>query len=108
MIAKMIMATASEPRATKPPKVAITTPASPLVSIRRVVAVLRTRRYNVKPSKSEGKEENSSGPFMYITVSRTTPDKVMLMSKSRSIIPVGKGIRITRTRLSTAAGNRTP
>ena len=61
MIAKMTAATASDPWATNPPKVATTCPALPCVNTSLVVATLSTRRNSVSPKAAKGTTKTAMG-----------------------------------------------
>ena len=103
-IEKMITPTKSESPATNEPKALMTLPATPMASsglcasavrIRRVEAMLSTRRSSVVASSSEGNTLNSSGRFMYSVVSSTITPSEMLTEIMMSSIAGGSGTSST-------------
>ena len=77
-------------------------PSFPCSSTIRVVAMLSDSRNRVVSSRMEGKDESSSGRWMYMATSRMTSEKVMLKVSSRSRRKVGSGMTM-KPRMHTTA-----
>ena len=113
-IAKMMKPTINDPPATNPPKPEITAPAtSPTAAgelasapkIKRVEAMLSTKRRRVVPSNNAGKDENSNALRWVMALISIKEAMAMLATSSKSRRAAGKGTTKTTSRPSTAAGS---